>query len=196
MKIWYAPRSPFARKVRIAAFELGLTDKLTWVVTDPWIDEGLRNHNPLCKVPTLGLDDGSALYDSPVICEYLDTLAGGRLYPSGATRWQALRLQALGDGLSEAVIRRFVENVGGISAGTQAVIKRQTAAIRSALVSAERDTCVFAADPTIGEIAIAAALGYLSYRCPEEEWQRRHPRLASWFEHFSTRPSMVATKPI
>ena len=92
MKLYYSLASPYVRKVRMAALELGVAERIDLVLTDAWsATEGLPQDNPLCKVPTLVLTDGTPLYDSPVICEYLDHLAGGgNRPPPGPVRWTAL----------------------------------------------------------------------------------------------------------
>src|SRR5919206_185546 len=106
-----SPPSPFGRKVKIAAAVLGLSDRIEVVAADtndP--NEELRRQNPLGKIPTLVLENGEALYDSRVIVEYLDALAGGgRLIPAGWARFEALRLQALAEGVMDAPILRVYE---------------------------------------------------------------------------------------
>ncbi|KAK0350098.1 hypothetical protein LTR94_030401, partial [Friedmanniomyces endolithicus] len=110
MELWYAPTSPFARKVRVAAHELGLSGELTLVQVNPWTEERLRTINPLSKVPTLVLEDGTVLFESTVICEYLDTLGGRHLYPAdGPERWRTLLLQGMAGGAMTAMGRLFAE---------------------------------------------------------------------------------------
>jgi glutathione S-transferase len=194
-KLLHAPRSPFALKVRILVHELGLSDTVEFVVTDPWTAEDLRALNPLCKVPTLVLPDGSGLFDSRVICEFLDEVAEGSLIPrTGPARYRALRLQALGDGLAEATIRRFVERLSPLNDRTEAVVRRQEAALRAGLAALEADAAWWDAQLTIGEVAVAAALMYLSFRSPELGWHQDHPTLFGWYEAFSERPSARATR--
>lgn len=196
MKLRYSPTSPYARKVRITILELGLSDRVEQVETDPWTDGALRAENPLGKVPSLALADGETLYDSPVICEYLDFLAKGRLFPApGPARWKALRQQALGDGLADAIVRRFVEQRRPAEQQATAVIKRQEEAIVAALAAAEREAAGLSLkELTIGEIALAAALGYLELRMPQNDWRSAHPRLARWLALFAERPSYAATR--
>ena len=195
MKLFHAPRSPFALKVRILVHELGLAGRVEFVATDPWTDETLRASNPLCKVPTLALPDGGALYDSRVICEYLNDQGGGDLVPAaGGPRWRALRHQALADGLAEAVIRRHVEGLGPPSDRSRAVVARQEAALAAALDALDAEAAAAPERVTIGEIGTAAALTYLSFRSPDIAWREGRPGLASWYEAFATRPSMVATR--
>ena len=204
MKLRYATTSPFARKVRVAAIELGLAERIELVLTDPWTAADLRGSNPLAKVPVLELPDGVALYDSPVICEFLDSYAvseglrseAGRIFPQrGPQRWRSLRRQALGDGLAEAVIRRFVELRRPDGQRSDAVIARQEAAIAAALDVLEQEAASLFETPSIGEIAIACALGYYDFRHPEAGWRGGRPDLARWFAVFDARPAMQATRP-
>lgn len=194
MRLFYAPRSPFGIKVRIAIQELGLQD-VELVQADPWTDEALRRFNPLCKIPTLVLDDGFALYDSPVICEYLNDVGRGRLIPqSGVRRWQALRRQALGDGLAQAVVRRFVERIAPVGQRAETVARRQEHAIDATLGALEIEAGQLSRLATVGEIAIAAALMYLTFRSPEIAWQESRPTLATWFDEVSGQASVLNTR--
>ncbi len=117
MKLRYNPASPYVRKVMVCAHELGLADKielLTTAVSPVEVNATLAAENPLMKIPALSTDDGQVLFDLPVICEYLDSIAGGgRLFPAGNTRWAALRQQALGDGILDALIRAVTRSPRG-----------------------------------------------------------------------------------
>ena len=107
MKLYFSPNSPYARKARIIAHELNLANRVETIAVSLPADAKFREVNPLGKIPALVLDDSTAIFDSPVICEYLDTLGNGTFFPrEGASRWRALTLQALGDGLADAVVRR------------------------------------------------------------------------------------------
>jgi len=194
MILYFAPRSPFAIKVRIVIHELGLGDAVRLVATDPWSDDALRALNPLCKVPTLVLEDGVVVYDSPVICEVLNERAGGDIVPSsGARRLEALRLQALSDGLSEAVIRRFVERLGPVNERSDRVAVRQDRVIESVLDALDAGPSLRELS-SVGEIATAAALVYLSFRSPEIAWREGRPKLARWYAEIQPRLSMAATR--
>ena len=197
MKLYFSHASPYARKVRMTALEVGLLDKTTLEVTDAWsATRGLPDDNPLCKVPTLVLDDGSALFDSPVICEYLDHLGGGSLFPpAGPARWQALRLQALGDGLCDAAVSRRLEGMRPENLRSEAWIARQTTAMVRACDTLEAWAGELSGPVTIGTLAVATALGYLDLRFAEDGWRTNRPKLAAWFEAASQRPSFQATKP-
>ena len=193
MQLLYSSMSPFARKVRVVAFELGLTDRLALVVASPYADESLRAINPLSKIPVLIPETGEPVYDSPVICEYLEHLAGAALTPaSGSERWAALTLQALADGMGDAALAIVRERLRD-GDHRQDLFDRQAAALNAALDQLERDG--LAADRfQIGEIAVAAQLAYLDGR-QVLDWRHGRPTLAAWYETASRRTSMVATAP-
>ena len=136
MRLYYSPNSPYARKARIIIHELGLSARVECTAIQLPADAAFRAVNPLGKIPALVLDDGSAIYDSPVICEYLDTLGQGKFFPRATLfkeaqgRWRALTLQALGDGLADAVVRRNQEMRLAEDKQSTDVIRRQTAAIK------------------------------------------------------------------
>jgi glutathione S-transferase len=200
LKLYIGPTSPIARKARVLVRELAITHMVEEVMIDPWTDAGLRAVNPLSKVPALVLDDGSALYDSRVICEYLDELANGHFFPrpgllkSAEGKWRALTLQALGDGLSDAIVRRFLESRLPEAERNLKVIARQSEAIAAALALLERAAAKLN-KITIGEVSVGCALGYLDLRAPQEGWRDRCPALAAWQENFARYPSMKATEP-
>lgn len=191
MKLHTNPASPFARKVRVIAHALGIA--LQEIATAPYQDENFRRINPLGKIPALLLDDGVVLIDSPVICEYLDVLGSGHFFPRerGSERWRALGLQALGDGIADAAVAFVVE--GRQENPHEATRARNMVAIHAGLAALERTK--FAQTPTIGEIAVACALGYLDLRMPDLNWQKAHPTLAAWQAHIETWPAMRATAP-
>jgi len=201
MELFYSPNSPYARKARIIIQELDLEPRVKQTAVALPADARLRAINPLGKIPALLLDDGSVIYDSPVICEYLDDLGQGKFFPRAGFfreaqgRWRALTLQALGDGLADAVVRRTQEMRLDDDKRSAEVIRRQTTAIEAAFAVADRAAPKFPAEPTIGEIAIACAIGYLDLRAPFDGWRERYPQLAQWLEIFSQRPSAQATKP-
>lgn len=190
----YSAASPYARKIRIAADLLGLADRIEIVAanaTDP--ADSLRAQNPLGKIPTLVLEDGSSLYDSRVIADYLDHLSGGgRLIPAGPARFEALRLQALGDGINDAALLIRYEITRPEALRHAEWIALQQGKIDRALDALE------AAPPEgpidIGQIAVACALGYLDLRF-QGAWRAGRPRLARWLADFAARaPAFEATK--
>jgi len=207
MKLRHSPTSPFVRKVMVAAYELGLEDKIeripTRVAPTQRNDDVVRD-NPLVKIPALATDDGLVIYDSPVICEYLDTLAGGgRLFPrEGKPRWLALRQQALGDGILDAGILARYEQLRPREFHWQEWIDAQMRKVRGALSALEMecesgDLAAPAenAPALIGQIAIGCALGYLDFRYGDLGWRRTHPKIEAWYEKFAQYPSMLATTP-
>ena len=196
MKLYYSPTSPYVRKVNVVAMELGIDEALERIPTNPWEpNEVLLANNPLSKVPTLITDDGSVLFDSPVICEYLDSeLAGKRFIPaSGMARWQALRLQALADGILDAAVLRFLERQREVQAADWEASQR--AAVERALDVLEAEVATWGDSLTIGQITVAVALGYIDFRFGDEDWRPDHPGIAEWYGRFSQRPSMTATIP-
>ena len=198
MKLRYSPLSPFVRKVTVTLVETGLEDKVERIPTDVWDPEtDIAKDNPLGKIPTLITDDGKALYDSPVICEYLDGLHDGdKLFPaSGQARWQALRIQALGDGMSEAGVLRLLETRRPEEVRYEKWIERQTAAVFRTMDALESEVDGLEGPLSIGQVAVGCSVGWLDFRFPDLGWRQDRPGLAEWFEGFSERPSMTATVP-
>jgi glutathione S-transferase len=203
MKLRYSPLSPFVRKVMVVAIETGLSEhieRINTVVAPTTPNDEVARENPLVKVPALTTDDGLVLYDSPVICEYLDTLHDGpKLFPPGGKpRWIALRQQALGDGILEAAILGRYESVRPKEYMWQDWIDAQLRKARGALAALEIEVEggeLANGALTIGQVAIGCALGYLDFRYQSEDWRSRHRRLARWFETFSERKSMQLTVP-
>jgi glutathione S-transferase len=197
MKLYSHPVSPFARKARIIAHELGL--KLEVIDVQARNDESLRRINPLKQIPILVLDDGSSLFDSPVICEYLNHAGGGKFFPAdtiwkaASGRWRALGLAALGDGVADAAVAWRYELTEPEERRNPDRIARLKATINAGIDAMER--VKFAQEPTIGEIAVACALGYIDFRLPDLDWKSSHPNLSSWYARFSEYPSMKATAP-
>ena len=190
-----APASPFGRKVKIAASLLGLADRIETVDADTnSAGDPLRRDNPLGKIPTLVLDDGSTLFDSRVIVEYLDHRAGsGKLIPNEAgPRFAALRLQALGDGICDAALAVVYEGRWREAATHNAPwLDHQHGKIARALDHLEPEPP--AGPPTVGTVALACALGYLDLRL-DGRWRDGHPALVAWLESFAaTVPAFGAT---
>jgi len=200
MKLHWSPRSPFVRKVMVLAHEAGLTGRLTLVrtvvaMTDPNIP--LMDDNPLAKIPTMVLDDGTILYDSRVICEYLDTLHGGkRLFPqSGSQKWTALRRQALGDGVMDLLVLWRNERIKPPERQTRTWLDAFALKMQRSLAALEAEAPALAGDCDIGHIAIGIALSYIDFRFSDLEWRKGYSRLAQWHAGFESRPSVQATRP-
>lgn len=201
MKLYVSPASPFGRKASITIAELGLGARVVQepaTVTPINRNDEIARGNPLGKIPTLLLDDGTALYDSPVICEYLDHLSGApRFFPAaGPARWSALRRQALADGLMDAaVLLRYEQTLRPEALRWPEWMAGQSAKITGALAAMEAEAPGFGAAFDIGHITCACALGYLDLRYDHLHWRNSRPTLAAWFAAVSLRPSMVATMP-
>ncbi|MGX5737124.1 glutathione S-transferase [Bosea thiooxidans] len=191
-----SPASPFGRKVKMAALELGLMDRIEIVAADtndP--SEPLRRQNPLGKIPTLVLEDGTTLFDSRVIVEYLDHLAGGKIFPAGEARFGQLRLQALADGIADAALLQVYEGRYRPEEGRNASwLAHQAGKVTRGLEALEAAPPAFPDRPRIGEIALACALGYLDLRF-EGKWRADFPKLVAWLDDFANRvPAFEATR--
>jgi glutathione S-transferase len=199
MQLHWSPKSPYVRKVMIAAHELGVIEQLELVRSVAAMlrpNPALMEVNPLSKIPALVLDDGSTLWDSVVICEYLNARAGGSLFPAeGDARWQALRWHALGDGMLDALILWRNERERDVPLAN--LMAASELKINAALALLEVETPALAQTPFgIGHIALVCALGYIDYRFASHEWRGRAPRLAVWFETVQQRESVKATAPV
>jgi glutathione S-transferase len=201
MKLYFAAASPYVRKVSITAIECGLADRITRVTTavaphTPNLD--LEPRNPLVKVPALELDDGRVLYDSLVICEYLNALGKGSLFPAeGDARWDALRRHALADGILDAALLARYENVLRPEAlRWPEWYEGQMRKVANALDAAERDAATLPGTFDIGQVTLACALGYLDFRYPTLPWRDGRPALAAWFLAAAKRPSVAQTMPV
>lgn len=196
MKLYARPASPFVRKVRVMTHEVGLTDSIEVVMfqTPDETRDVIAPFNPLTKIPVLQLEGGSVLYDSPVICEFLDGLhKGAPMIPlSGAHRWRVLRLQALGDGMGDAVALMGIEEARG-DKKNESGIARQWEKVTAATQFLENDMDQLGAALNLGQIAVACALGYADFRLIRHQWRDGRPKLAKWIEAFNERPSMKAT---
>lgn len=199
MKLYWSSRSPFARKVMVTAHELRLAGRIRTervVVSAAAPNAEVMAANPLNKIPTLILDDGTALYDSRVICEYLDTLhAGPKLFPADASaRWAALRRQALGDGLMEVILLRLGEQARPPATQSEKHLSAYRLKIATALDRLESEAEGLAGPPGIDHIAIGCALAHLDFRFAAENWRAGRATLARWYGDFARRPSMQATE--
>ncbi|MGK6306574.1 glutathione S-transferase family protein [Variovorax sp. DT-64] len=199
MKLHWSPKSPYVRKVMICAHELGMLPRLELVrsvaaMLQP--NATIMADNPLSKIPTLVREDGSTLFDSIVICEYLNEQAGGSLFPAqGEARWQALRWHALGDGLLDVLIlwRNEREREHPLQALLDAFELKTRASLK--LLDAEADL-IGSAPFSIGQVTLGCALGYADYRFQSLGWRTLAPRLADWFAGLQARPSFRSTEPV
>lgn len=201
MKLLFSSASPFVRKVTTTVFELGLEDRVELVPsmgTPTKPDPALADVNPLGKLPAMILDDGSTLYDSRVICEFLDVNFGqGWLFPAaGEARWDALRRQALADGiLDAALVIRYETNMRPAEKAWQDWVDAQWRKVDAGLAEMDRMVAGKLGGCDIGQIAMACGLGYLDLRFPAQGWRDSHQAAAAWYQAFSARPSFQKSAP-
>ena len=196
MKLFHSPTSPYVRKVMACAIARELHERIECLPTNPHVVPAeLTAANPLSKVPCLVTADGLSLFDSPVICEYLDSLEGALpLFPrAGGARWLALRQQALADGMLDAAVGRRMELAKPHEAARAAFMARQAAVVVRSLDELERSVPHRVLD--IGTISVACALGYLDFRFGAEPWRTGRPQLTGWYEAFAQNPCMTQTVP-
>jgi glutathione S-transferase len=200
MKLRWAAGSPFVRKVTVTAIETGLDGRIERIDTDyrP-LDSDLVKDNPLGKVPALIRDDGSVLADSPVICAWLDSLHDGpKLIPAeGEARWRALNLEGLGDGIGEAAIAVQRERNRPDGKRWDVWEDRNAEKFRNTMSWLDANARLLDGPVTIGQIAIACALGWTEFRVPDllADAETRWPKVMAWYRKFCERPSMRATVP-
>ncbi|TQV83389.1 glutathione S-transferase N-terminal domain-containing protein [Denitrobaculum tricleocarpae] len=206
MHLRHSATSPYARKVRVLAQEAGLSDRIELHDDNPMgPGSDLSSINPLGKVPALILDDGMVLCDSPVICQYLDSLHDGEKFTpeSGSARFADLNLEALADGLLDAALARMVEmrmrpenlRWEGHHKRMRAKISRTLDHFESMIADGSLPSVPADNRPTLGIIAVGCALGYLDLRFAVDNWREGRPGLTSWYETLSARPSMQDTRP-
>jgi glutathione S-transferase len=198
MTLRSAPASPFGRKVRIAASLLGLEGDIVIERADPMAPaDSLRGQNPLGKIPVLITEDGTTLFDSRVIVEYLDHRAGGgKIIPAHpAQRFAALTLQALCDGLMDASLLQVYEGRWRSADRHEPKwMEHQAGKVARTLARLEGAPPALSGLPQIGDIALACALGYRDLRFAGD-WRAAHPRLVAWLEAFADRvPAFAATR--
>ena len=201
MKLTYSPTSPFVRKTTASLIELGLAERVERVVTDVRAGTGgdPRAINPLGKIPALVLEDGTALFDSPVICAYLQSLASadkqGVLLPSEPPRAQQAQLwQAAADGILDACVLRFLETLRAEGERSPAWITKQEGNVQAACAWFERQPFEEHGF-SLGTLTLAVALDYIPLRYPEYDWREHHPKLTAWQKVFSQRPCLQETLP-
>lgn len=198
MRLFYSPLSPYARKARVTVIEKGLSDLVSLEVTSPYgASDALIAANPLSKVPAWVLDSGVTLYDSPVICEYLDSLAPApqRLPPAGSARGSVLTLQALADGVIDAAFNLTMEGRRPEALRSADWTARWRAAILRGCVALDAAHGHWSLDLDQGQIASACALGYLDLRHRNLAWRESAPALSEWYAVVAQRPSFMDTAP-
>lgn len=200
MKLYHSPTSPYVRKVLVLMAETGQSDAVELVpATGTPVDPGSMPlaQNPLGKIPALERPEGPALYDSRVICRYLDDRAGGRMYPPAPRLWDSLTLEATADGILDAAILMVYEwRVRPEDKRHDPWVEGQWTKVARALDTIEARWMSHLNGPLdIGQIAVGCALGYLDFRHDARDWRNGRPALAAWEKAFAIRPSMAATVP-
>lgn len=196
MKLYFAPTSPYVRMVRIAALEKGVNDRIE-LVDARGEGNDTEARNPLNKVPTFVTDDGEVLIESKLICQYIDSLAGGpQLYPKDeATRRRVLQFEAVIHGVMDAAVLRRMETrreEGKLSPWWD---ERQQRKVVLGLAQIERDLDAMVAEPNIVPITLGCTLSFMDRILPDTDWRADHPKLAAWFADFDQTPHMKETAP-
>ena len=212
MTLFYTPASPYARKVRIVAREKNLAGSIAEVLVNLADAPDLMRTNPLGKIPVLVRADGFALYDSPIICAYLDSIgndnlnidslglhsadANAPLIPiEGDARWLVLRAEALADGVLDAAVACVMEARRPVQEQSTTVVKRQQEKIVRSIAEMEKQLPLLPSTFNLGHIAFISVLGYLDFRLSELAWRSRAPQLTEWFATADERESARATRP-
>ncbi len=201
MRLYFSPTSPYVRKVTVLLHETGQLAEVELVSgSGSPVDPGMAplEANPLGKVPALERPDGPALYDSRVICRYLDARADAGLYPEGARLWDTLTVEATGEGILDAALLMVYEGrLRPEELRFAPWVEGQWAKVDRALDVLETRWLAHLRGPLdAGQIAVGCALGYLDFRHGARGWRAGRPGLAAWFDSFAARPSMMATLPV
>ncbi len=202
MKLFYSPTSPYVRKVMVTAIEKGLDGQIEKLPASasPIKREGdLPKRNPLGKVPCLITDDGTALFDSPVICAYIDSLKSPPLIPTDAkARFASMTLEALADGFLDAgILLRYEGALRPADKRWDDWVNGQMGKIMAAIDAMETTYASQLTGPlTVGQIAAACALGWFDFRYGDVDWRKDHPKVAAFAKAMAERPSMKATMPV
>ena len=195
MKLYSSPSSPYVRKVRVVARELGVKFDAEEPIPVHAFPSEYGKVNPVHRIPALALDDGTVLPDSRLICEYLDSQAGNKLVPTaGKERWRVLKLQVWGDGILDAAVPRRGEVTRPKEQQNQGRLDEYVRSIQLTLDALELNVGELEG-VNLGTIAVGCALGYIDFRFPDEDWRPTHPKLAAWYATFADRPSMTETAP-
>lgn len=201
MKLFYSNTSPYSRKVLLVIVEKSLAERVEKVLVNPFQKNAeLNRANPLGKIPALVLDNGETLFDSPVICHYLDSLASNKsmLIPAHS-KWSVLRWEALTDGLMDAIYNLVMETRRPIQEQSQSWINRWTEDIKLILAYIENEIDQLGTEITLVHLGLGASLGYLEFRLPHLLYEltnphvSRTPKLFDWYERFKTHTSMRET---
>ena len=181
----------------MVVIEKGLQDQVELIEAIPYDNPPqLVGANPLGKVPALLTDDGRAIFDSPIICQFIDSLSPvPRLLPEGAARFDVLTREALCDGILDAALSMVLESRRPAAQRSSDWLDRWSRAINRSLDAVEADIAGYLGDLNLAQVALGAALGYLDLRHPILAWRDGRPQTAAWYDVFSQRASMQATRP-
>lgn len=194
MKLYGSLVSPYVRKVRAVAEEGGI--RLDFETVDAHaVPSDYGRINPINRIPALRLDDDSLMFDSRVICEYLDSISGGHLLPAaGSPHWHVLKLVALGDGILDAAVPRYSELLRPRAQQSPSRLLKYERSIQQVLDTLNAEPNALEA-VNLGSLTVACALGYLDFRFAVDAWRGNRPTLAHWYERFAQRPSIADTSP-
>lgn len=198
MKLYYTKRSPYATKVRAVALVHDIKLELVEVADLTKKTPELLAANPLGKIPALVLDDGNSIFDSPVICQYFDSLATGKkLIPaSGIERFNVLKIEAAADAIMDSCVAIFMESLRDEALRSEAVVKKHVDAINRALEYFNNNIKAISGELNLGMIAVAAALGYVNLRFLDKiNWHNQYPSLKAWYDEMLKHPSILETAP-
>ncbi|MEM6487518.1 MAG: glutathione S-transferase [Pseudomonadota bacterium] len=201
MKLYFSPTSPFVRKVMLVLYLRNIVEGVQLIPgsgTPTQPNKQILGANPLGKIPCLVTDEGQTLYDSRVICRYLDSVSGGTLYPGGAEGFDVLRRESLADGIMDAgVLAMYEHRLRPEPMRHQPIVDAMTGKIERSLAAfeAEVDAITGAPAPRIDHITLACALGYLDFRFSGLGWRSKAPKIAAWFDDFRETPAMLTTAP-
>ena len=199
MKLFSRPASPFVRKVRVMARDIGIVDQIDEIMlaSPEEMYAEMPKYNPLGKIPALILDDGTVLYESKVICEYLDSLHDGeKFFPSELNiRWKTLLLQGLADGIGEAIITAWMNKFNRPEKFVyEPAISFQLEKVKRGLLEINGQVGDFNKLGKIGPLSVACTIGYLDFRFPDLVWRDQNQELAKWYLTFCELPSMKSTE--
>lgn len=205
MKLYFSNTSPYSRKVRLCIIHKGLQEQVEEVPVDPFSDDPVLNRvNPLGRLPALILENNESLFDSPVICRYLDTLTTkSSLIPqTGWSQWQTLCWEALADGVTDATYNLVMERRRPAAEQSPGWIANWSTEIQAGLRDMEHKVDKLQSEITLAHLAVGSAIGYLDFRIPELLYSSEcpqvseYPQLVTWYERFKTHTSMIATSPV
>ncbi|MEM6421625.1 MAG: glutathione S-transferase N-terminal domain-containing protein [Pseudomonadota bacterium] len=200
MKLYFSPASPFVRKVMLVLYLKNMVDRVQLVAgrgTPTQPNKETLSVNPLGKIPALATESGEILYDSRVICRYLDRQSGGGLYPTDNSEFTVLTREALADGILDAAVLAVYENrLRPEGMRHQPILDAMNAKVERGLAAFETGAdAVTAGALSIDKIGVACALGYLDFRFPGLNWRSKARKLTAWYDEFRETPAMLATAP-